>query len=71
MPLPTLNEVLELREATERCLAQGLIASHRAMRYAESHRLAAARFQAQAARSDFPEIRARLLRIVGRLTKLA
>lgn len=71
MPLPTLDEIMELWEATDRCLAQGLTASRRAMRYAESNRLAAARFQAQAARTDFPEIRARLLRIADRLTKLA
>jgi|SRR6516162_1508503 len=60
-----LDELKELLAITEQCTAQALMAKQQAQKYAQHYRASAEEFRKQAARSRFPEIRARLLRIAA------
>ena len=55
---------------TERCAAQALVAKEQARKYAQHYRANAEEFKKQAARSRFPEIQARLLRIAASSERL-
>ena len=68
--LSTLDELQELLAITEHCAAQALMAKQQAQKYAHHYRVNAEEFRKQAARSRFPEIRARLLRIAASSERL-
>ena len=63
--LSTLDELKELLAMTEQCAAQARIAKQQAQKYAQHYRVNAQEFRKLAARSRFPEIQARLLRIAA------
>lgn len=72
--LSVLDELKELLAITEQCAEQARVAKQQAQRYAQHHKLNAEEFRNLAARSRFPEIQARLLRIAAcneRLCNLA
>jgi len=62
---PALDELKELLALTEQCAAQARIAKQQAQRFAQHYKVNAEQFRKRAARSHFPEIRARLLRIAA------
>ena len=57
------DELKELLATTEQCAEQARVAKQQAQRYAQNYKLNAEEFRNLAARSRFPEIQARLLRI--------
>ena len=61
--LPALDELQQLWALTDECLAKALTARRRAEKYAHHYRANAEELRRQAARSRFPEIRDRLLRV--------
>jgi len=63
--LSALDELKELLAMTEQCAAQARVAKQQAQRYAQHYRMNAQEFRKLAARSRFPEIQARLLRIAA------
>jgi hypothetical protein len=64
-PLSTFGELKELLAMTEECAAQARMAKQQAQRYAQHYKMNAEQFRKLAARSRFPEIQARLLRIAS------
>ena len=62
---PALDELKKLLALTEQCAAQARIAKQQAQRFAQHYKVNAEQFRKRAARSHFPEIRARLLRIAA------
>jgi hypothetical protein len=62
-PLSTLDELNELLTITEQCAAQARVAKQQAERFAQHYKVNAEQFKKLAARSRFPLIQARLLRI--------
>jgi hypothetical protein len=58
-------EFNDLFAITEQCIAQARAAKQQAQKYAYHYRVNAEEFRKQAARSRFPEIQARLLRIAA------
>jgi hypothetical protein len=68
--LSRLDELKELLAITEHCAAQALMAKQQAQKYAHYYRVNAEEFRRQAARSRFPEIQARLLRIAASSERL-
>jgi hypothetical protein len=72
--LSALDELKELLAMTEQCAEQARAAKQQAQRYAAHFKANSEEFRKLAARSPFPEIRARLLRIAAaneRLCNLA
>ena len=68
------DELKELLAITEQCAEQAWVAKRQAQQYAQHYKLNAEEFRNLAARSRFPEIQARLLRIAAfneRLCNLA
>jgi hypothetical protein len=61
----TLDELKELLALTEQCTAQARAAKQQAQRYATHFKANSEEFRKLAARSPFPEIQARLLRIAA------
>jgi hypothetical protein len=61
----TLEELRQLSEITEKCVARVLAAQGQAQSYAHHYRINAEEFRKQAACCRFPEIRERLLRIAA------
>src|SRR6516165_6776808 len=59
----TFDQLKELWALTEQCAAQARAAQQQAQRYAQYYKRNAEGFRKLAARSPFPEIQARLLRI--------
>jgi hypothetical protein len=59
------DELKELLAMTEQCAAQARVAKQQAQKYAQHYRVNAEEFRKLAARSPFPEIQARLLRIAA------
>jgi hypothetical protein len=60
-----LDELKELLATTEQCAEQARVAKQQAQRYAAHFRANSEEFRKLAARSHFPEIQARLLRIAA------
>jgi hypothetical protein len=60
-----LDELKELLAITEQCAAKALVAKQQAQRFADHYKMNAEEFRKMAARSTFPEIQARLLRIAA------
>jgi hypothetical protein len=60
-----LDELKELWALTEQCVAQAKFAKQQAQRYAAHFKANSEEFRKLAARSAFPEIQARLLRIAA------
>jgi hypothetical protein len=60
-----LDELKELLAITEQCAEQARVAKQQAQRYAQHHELNAEEYRKLAARSRFPEIQARLLRVAA------
>jgi hypothetical protein len=72
MSVPTaLDELKELLELTEQCAAQARAAKQQAQRYAAHYKVNSEEFRKLAARSHFPEIQARLLRIAAANERLS
>jgi hypothetical protein len=67
----TLDELKELLALTEQCAAQARAAKQQARRYAAHFKANSEEFRKQAARSPFPEIQARLLRIAASNERLS
>jgi len=65
-----LDELKELLAITEQCTAQALMAKQQAQKYAQHYRASAKESRKQAARSRFPEIQARLLRLADSSERL-
>jgi len=63
--LSALDELKQLLALTEQCAAQARAAKEQAQKFAEHFKVSAEQFRKQAARSPFPEIQARLLRIAA------
>jgi hypothetical protein len=63
--LSVLDEVKALVAVTEQCAAQARVAKQQAQRYAQHYKVYAEQFRKLAARSPFPEIQGRLLRIAA------
>jgi hypothetical protein len=63
--LSVLDELKELLAITEQCAEQARVAKQQAQQYAQYHKQNAEQLRKLAARSPFPEIQARLLRIAA------
>jgi hypothetical protein len=61
--LSALDELKELLTMTEQCAEQARLAKQKAQKYAQYHKQSAEQLKRLAARSPFPEIQTRLLRI--------
>jgi hypothetical protein len=61
--LSVLDELKELLATTEQCAEQARLAKQQAQKYTQYYKKNAEQFRKLAARSPFPEIQARLLRI--------
>jgi hypothetical protein len=71
MRVPALDELKELLALTEQCAAQARAAKQQAQRYATHFKANSEEFRKLAARSPFPEIQARLLRIAASNERLS
>jgi hypothetical protein len=69
--LATLDELRELLDITQQCMAQALAAQRQVARYVDHYRFQAEEFRRLAARAHSPEMRARFLRIAASHERLA
>ena len=67
----TLDELKELFALTEQCVAQARAAKQQAQSYAAHFKANSEEFRKLAARTSFPEIQARLLRIAASNERLS
>jgi hypothetical protein len=70
-PPSVFDEINELATLTEQCVARAALAKQQAQRYADHYRANADEFRKLAARSRFPEIQVRLLRIAASNERLS
>ena len=70
-PPTTLDELKELLAVTEQCAAQARAPKQQAQRYAAHFKVNSEEFRKLAARTSFPEIQARLLRIAASNERLS
>jgi hypothetical protein len=69
--LSGLDELKELQALTEQCAARARVAKQQAQKYAAHFKANSEEFRKLAARSHFPEIQARLLRIAASNERLS